>query len=256
MVKFPKKWTVDELKVTVSANRAEMGKAAGADIAACMRRLLAEKERIRMIFAAAPSQNETLAALLEEALPWERVDAFHMDEYVGLSPDAPQRFGNYLREHLFDKVHFGSVHYLEGGADDPEKECIRYAAALKESPVDIVVLGIGENGHIAFNDPGVADFDDPETVKKVKLDEVCRQQQVNDGCFASLADVPTHALTLTVPTLFAGKHLFCSVPSGTKRAAVYATLCGAIGAAVPATVMRKHPDAALYCDPDSAADFL
>ena len=138
----------------------------------------------------------------------------------------------------------------------PDAECARYAALLKASPVDIVVLGIGENGHIAFNDPGVADFDDPETVKKVKLDDVCRQQQVNDGCFASLGEVPSYALTLTVPTLFAGGHLFCSVPAATKRAAVRATLCGEIGPHVPATVMRRHPDAALYCDPDSAADFL
>ncbi len=255
-MKFPKTWTVDELKVKVCASRAEMGEAAGRDIAACMRRILGEKERIRMIFAAAPSQNETLAALLAEDFPWERVDAFHMDEYVGLAPDAPQRFGNYLREHLFDRAPFGSVHYLEGGAKDPDAECARYTALLKAGPVDIVVLGIGENGHIAFNDPGVADFADPETVKKVKLDEVCRQQQVNDGCFASLDDVPRFALTLTVPTLFAGGHLFCSVPAATKRAAVRATLCGEIGPEVPATVMRRHPDAALYCDPDSAADFL
>ncbi|MBB6671217.1 glucosamine-6-phosphate deaminase [Cohnella nanjingensis] len=244
----------DSLEVRVYPDRAALGRAAGADIARAMRELLAVRERIRMVFAAAPSQNETLEALVREELPWERVTAFHMDEYIGLAPDAPQRFGQFLRERLFDAVRPGTVHYIDG-TSDPETECERYAGLLREAPIDLVCLGIGENGHLAFNDPPVADFADSLTVKPVELDESCRRQQVNDGCFARIEDVPRRALTMTVPALFAGGQLFCAVPGRTKRQAVQRTLTGEIAADCPATVLRRHPRCTLYVDRDAAEEW-
>ncbi|MBR7162009.1 MAG: glucosamine-6-phosphate deaminase [Clostridia bacterium] len=244
----------DLLTVNIYDTRAEMGKAAAEDIKACILSLLETKETINMIFAAAPSQNEVLASLAsDQEIPWERVNAFHMDEYIGLSADAPQGFGNFLKEHIFGLAPFKSVNYIDVSAKDAEAECARYAALLAQYPTDIVVMGIGENGHIAFNDPPVADFADPKAVKPVLLDEICRNQQVNDGCFASIDEVPKYAITLTVPTLFAGDRLFCIVPAKTKANAVRATLCGEIGEACPATVLRRHANAVLYLDGDSSS---
>ena len=249
-----KTWKKDLLTVNAYETRAEMGVSAAADIKAKILDLLKTKETINMIFAAAPSQNEVLASLaLDREIPWERVNAFHMDEYIGLSADAPQGFGNFLKEHIFGLAPFSSVNYIDISAKDPDEECERYAALLAEYPTDIVVMGIGENGHIAFNDPPVADFKDPKSVKPVLLDEICRNQQVNDGCFATIDDVPKYAITLTVPTLFAGDYLFCIVPAKTKANAVKATLCDEIGEACPATILRRHKNAILYLDGDSSA---
>ncbi len=244
----------DLLKVNIYETRAEMGKAAAADIKACILSLLEKKETLNMIFAAAPSQNEVLAELASDAqIPWNKVNAFHMDEYIGLSSDAPQGFGNFLKSHIFGLVDFKSVNYIDISAVEAERECARYAELLKKYPTDIVVMGIGENGHIAFNDPPVANFNDPQAVKPVALDEICRNQQVNDGCFATIDDVPTTAITLTVPTLFAGEHLFCIVPAKTKARAVRATLCDDINEKCPATVLRRHKSAILYLDGDSSS---
>lgn len=242
------------LKVNIYPSRDEMGAAAAADVKAAILRALLEKDEINMIFAAAPSQNEVLANLAHDGdIPWGRVNAFHMDEYIGLDKDAPQGFGNFLRDHIFGIAPFRSVNYIRIDAPDADRECERYSALLRDNPVDIVVLGIGENGHIAFNDPPFADFSDPKLVKTVKLDEVCRNQQVNDGCFASIDDVPTHALTLTVPALMAGRELYCIVPALTKANAVFKTVNGEITPDCPASVLRTHPCATLYLDPDSAS---
>lgn len=249
-----REFKVDNLKVKIADSRLEMGKLAAADIRSKMLELLSTREYINVIFAAAPSQNETLASLLEyNDIDWSRVNAFHMDEYVGLPKTAPQRFGNFLAEHIFDKVNFRSVNYIDP-SNEASAECARYTALLTEYPTDIVILGIGENGHIAFNDPGVADFNDKAMIKVVELDEVCRNQQVNDGCFKTLDDVPKNALTLTVPTLTKASALFCSVPAKTKAWAVKETLTtDKIDEHCPATIMRHHADATLYCDPDSAS---
>ena len=244
----------DLLTVNIYNTRTEMGEAAAKDIKACILSLLEKKETINMIFAAAPSQNEVLASLaLDKEIPWERVNAFHMDEYIGLSADAPQGFGNFLKAHIFGLAPFKSVNYIDISATDAEAECARYSALLAQYPTDIIVMGIGENGHIAFNDPPVADFADTKAVKPVLLDEICRNQQVNDGCFATIDDVPKYAITLTVPTLFAGDHLFCIVPAKTKANAVKATICGEIGEACPATILRRHENAVLYLDGDSSS---
>ena len=249
-----KSFKKDLLDVNIYETRDAMGKAAAKDIKKCILALMQKKETINMIFAAAPSQNEVLYALAtDKEIPWERVNAFHMDEYIGLDAEAPQGFGNFLKAHIFGLADFKSVSYIDITASDAEKECERYAALLKKYPTDIVVMGIGENGHIAFNDPPVADFNDKKAVKPVALDEICRNQQVNDGCFAKLDDVPKTAITLTVPTLFSGDHLFCIVPAKTKAQAVRATLCDDICEKCPATVLRRHKSARLYLDKDSSA---
>jgi glucosamine-6-phosphate deaminase len=192
------------------------------------------------------------ALIAMEGIDWTRVTAFHMDEYLGLAADAPQRFGLWLRRTIFDRLPFGAVHLLQPG-DDPEDAAKAYAERLGEALIDIVCCGIGANGHLAFNDPP-ADLDDPADVKVVELDMACRQQQVDDGCFASFDEVPTHALTLTVPRLLAATRIFCCVPGALKRTAVRRTLRDPISGLVPATALRTHADWSLYLDEDSAAD--
>lgn len=249
-----KKFLKDKLEVRVYPDRMQMGVAAARDVKHKMAELLQTRAEINMIFAAAPSQNEVLATLAaDETIEWNRVNAYHMDEYIGLAAEAPQGFGNFLKDRLFDRVPFKSVHRIDPTATDPEREAARYAALLTAAPADIVVMGIGENGHIAFNDPPVADFRDPCAVKAVALDEVCRRQQVNDGCFARFEDVPRYALTLTVPTLVAAPWLFCIVPAKTKAKAVYETIYGAIDEHCPASILRTHDHAILYLDVDSGA---
>ncbi|MBR6556721.1 MAG: 6-phosphogluconolactonase [Clostridia bacterium] len=247
----------ENLAVEIHDTRDAMGAAAAADCAAAMKKLLAEKAEINMIFAAAPSQNEFLDHLCaEEGLDWTRVNAYHMDEYVGLAADAPQGFGQFLKRGIFDRLPFKSVNYIDITATDADAEAARYGALLTKNPADIVCMGIGENGHIAFNDPHVADFNDKFACKKVDLDEKCRQQQVNDGCFATIDDVPKYALSLTIPTLMAPKHVFCMVPGATKTWAVTRTVTGEVGEACPATALRSHADATLYCDADSGKELL
>ena len=243
----------DKLTVKIYKDRPEMGAAAALEISAKIKELLAVKPEINMIFAAAPSQSEVLSALVnDKSIEWGRVNAYHMDEYIGLDKDAPQGFGNFLKAHIFGLVPFKSVNYIDITATDPEAEAERYGKLLDENPADIVVMGIGENGHIAFNDPPVADFNDKRTVKPVKLDEICRRQQVNDGCFKTIDDVPTHALTLTVPTLTRAPYKFCIVPAPTKAQAVYETLNGTIDEHCPASVLRRCDGAILYIETESA----
>ncbi len=244
----------DKLVVKVSDTREEMGTLAAKEIKEEIVRLLKEKPEINMIFAAAPSQNEVLAALVSDKdIEWSRINAYHMDEYIGLPEGAPQSFGNFLKDHIFSLVPFKSVNYIDSCARDPYAEAERYGNIIKENPTDIVVMGIGENGHIAFNDPPVANFKDEYKAKPVELDLACRQQQINDGCFAALDDVPTHAITLTVPTLFSAPHLFCIVPAKTKAFAVKETLQGNIDEHCPASVLRLHSHATLYLDSDSSS---
>lgn len=247
-----KEFLKDKLRVKIYSSRQAMGRGAADEAVAYVKELLAVQQEVNIIFAAAPSQNEFLAAVAASDLDWSRINAFHMDEYIGLKEDAPQGFGNFLRRAIFDKVPFRSVSYLNGQIE-PERACAEYAEKLAEKPVDVVFMGIGENGHIAFNDPHVADFNDPEVVKIVDLDEKCRQQQVNDGCFEALDKVPTHAMTLTIPALCRAKRLFCVVPAATKAWAVNETINGEVSEHCPASVMRRHENATLYVDSDSAS---
>ncbi len=248
-----KQYTVDKLTVKISDTRAEMGALAASEIHKTLLALFEKKEWVNMIFAAAPSQNEVLESLLTyKDIPFERIRAFHMDEYIGLPATAPQRFGNFLYEHIFSRAPFGEVYYIDSSAE-AEAECARYTDLLRKYPTDIVVMGIGENGHIAFNDPGVADFCDPHTIKLAKLDEVCRMQQVHDGCFEKLEDVPTHAFTLTCPTLMRATYKFCIVPAATKAKAAARMLSGEVSDECPATLLRTVENATLYLDGDSSS---
>lgn len=250
-----KEFTADKLSVIVASDRAEMGRIAGNAVAKKINELLKEKNEINMIFAAAPSQNETIDALLTSGVDFSKINAFHMDEYIGLPDNAPQGFGNFLREHLFSRVSFKSVSYI-GGNNDPSSECERYSEKLNKNPIDIVCMGIGENGHIAFNDPNVSDFNDVHSVKVVELDEICRMQQVNDGCFAKIEDVPYTAITLTIPMLTSADYIFCTVPAKTKAKAVSATVKGEITEACPASILRRHKNAILFCDNDSGIELF
>lgn len=246
--------TIDKLTYQVYENRSFMGQEAARLAAEKIKQLLNEKKYINIIFAAAPSQNEFLENLTaENGIDWSKIRAFHMDEYVNLDKDAPQRFGNFLKERIFGKLPFKSVFYLNGNASDLDKECQYYSELLQKYPTDIVCMGIGENAHIAFNDPHVANFNDPKLVKVVDLDNECRQQQVNDGCFASFNDVPSQALTLTIPALMNANYAFCMVPGKTKAKAVSATINGEISETIPSSILRNHKHAVLYLDQDSAS---
>jgi len=245
-------WFVDQLHVRIFASRASMGACAGTEAAACLQKLLDEKEEVNVMFAAAPSQNETLAALCAyPGIDWSRVNAFHMDEYVDLDPAHPSGFRNFLKRAIFDRFPFKSVNLIDGSTGDAEAAAGAYAQLLREHPLDICLMGIGENGHIAFNDPPVADFQDPKWVKVVELEERCRIQQVHDGCFEALESVPTHALTVTVPALMNAREIFCTVPAPTKADAARAMLTGEIATSCPASILRTHPSARLYLDSDS-----
>ena len=237
----------DQLNIKVFPTRSEMGKAAAKDAAEGLGKLLSQREEIYVMFAAAPSQNDFLEALTEQDVPWNRVNALHMDEYVGLPSDAPQAFGTWLKERIFSRLPFKSVHYIS------DYGVRGYADLLAECPPDAVFCGIGENGHIAFNDPHVALFDDPEIVKVVDLDLVCRTQQVHDGCFPDLDSVPLHAATVTIPVMMEAPLIICVVPCISKAAAVKAAVNGPVTTACPASILRLHPNATLYCDKDSAS---
>jgi glucosamine-6-phosphate deaminase len=251
--KRPVCFQVDQLSVVVHPSRAALGAASARAVAEQMRRRLSRRGRIAMIFASAPSQNEFLEALAVEGdLDWQRVTAFQMDEYIGLAGDAPQNFGRFLAERLFDRVRPGSVHYLRSEAS-PAGEIERYGRLIEASPPDITCAGIGENGHLAFNDPPFADFADPVALKIVQLAEPSRQQQVHDGCFASIEEVPTAALTLTIPTLLSAAYFSCVVPGERKAEAVRQALLGPITTDCPASILRRHRCAVLHLDAESAA---
>jgi len=246
----------DRLNVNIYPTRQAMGQAAGQAFLHALQTRLKYQDQVRTIFAAAPSQAEFLQFLCAQAqVDWQRVTAFHMDEYLGLPADSKASFGYFLSQHLFDQLPFGEVHFIDSTHDNPAQEAQYYAQLLKEEPIDLVAMGIGENGHIAFNDPPVADFNDPKWVKLVALDEVCRQQQVNDGAFPNLAAVPSQAITLTIPALLSADEIICVVPGPTKQQAVKNTLEGSIESACPASILRRHQAAALFLD-EAAASLL
>ncbi|MEM7445869.1 MAG: glucosamine-6-phosphate deaminase [Pseudomonadota bacterium] len=235
-------------------SRRVMANAASDDVGVALRDCLAKKQVARVVLAAAPSQAEMLAELaIFQDIDWSRVTLFHMDEFIGLSPDARQRFAAWLDAHFFSKVPQATALRIVP-EPDPEAEAKRYASLLKEDEIDLVCLGIGVNGHIAFNDPPVADFDDPLDVKVVELDRTCRLQQVDDQGFRTIDEVPTHAVTLTVPRLLRAKRLFCCVPGSHKVEAVRNSLDGPITTEWPASILRTHPDCTLYLDKDSNPD--
>jgi len=251
----PKRLQVENLKIEVHASRRAAGEAAARAAAQSLRQLAKERAAVGVIFATGASQLETLHALTTiPDLPWDHVVGFHMDEYVGLPADHPASFRRYLRENLTSRVHLAEFHEIDGTVPDPELQCEEYAAALRSRDPQLCLLGIGENGHLAFNDPAEADFSDPADMKIVTLDTVCRQQQVAEGWFAGLGDVPPRAMTLTIPTLLRVPKLIASVPGSRKAQIVRRTLQEPISTACPATIFRMHPDVTLYLDLESAAE--
>lgn len=251
-----KQFYKDKLYIKIFDSREQMGLIAAQEAAQYIRDELHKKSELSIVFASAPSQNEFLSSLLIQDIEWKRINAFHMDEYIGLSYSAPQGFGNFLKAKIFDKITLKSINYISQMGENPADICEKFSELLEKSPIDIVFMGIGENAHIAFNDPHVALFGDPQDVKIVSLDLTCRNQQVNDGFFPTLNDVPTHAVTMTIPTLMSARRIFCIVPAPSKANAINAVVNGEISEEFPASILRTHNFATLYCNKESAKHLL
>ncbi len=243
------------MKVEIHPSREAAGRAAAQSAAGSMRTLAEARESIAVIFATGASQFETLAALTaSEGLPWDRVHGFHMDEYIGISADHRASFRRYLRERLTGKVRMKAFFEIDGSGPNPEHIASEYAGRLRAADPQLCLLGIGENGHLAFNDPGVADFEDPLDAKIVELDQECRRQQLAEGWFPELDAFPASAITLTIPALMRVPKLIASVPGIRKSAIVRRALTEQISTACPATILRSHPDVTVFLDPESAGE--
>ncbi len=242
-----------ELEVKVFENDVDLGRAAAAAAAQAIAATLSNKSPVNLVFSTGASQFEFVAGLKEQSIDWSKIAAFHLDEYENIAADHPASFRLWLKTRIEDPFEPGAFYYIEGDAPDAEAECRRYAQLIKENPIDLGFIGIGENGHVAFNDPPVADFDDPLMVKIVELDEACRRQQVGEGWFPSIDDMPQRALTLTVPAVMACHQIISVVPDARKAEAVKKALEGPISTDCPASILRTHPRAILYLDRDSAS---
>lgn len=242
------------LNVYIYKDRDALGRAAAEMIAKRIVEALLARNELAVIFASAPSQTEALQNLAAiETVAWSRVSAFHLDEYAGAKETDAHSFRKFLQDHFLSKVALKKFHPLRGEAGDLQAACLDYARLLHETPPQLALLGIGENGHLAFNDPPVADFHDPLDVKVVELDLPCREQQVHDGAFARITDVPAHALTLTIPAVMRVPELFAMVPGPRKKYAVRDAIEGPISTACPASILRTHAAAHLFLDADSAS---
>ena len=245
---------VDQLPIAIYATKAALGQAAALEARRVIQAAIAERGAANVILATGNSQLSFLHALRElDGIDWPRVTIFHMDEYVGIDPEHPASFPLFLRRHILDAVQPGRFYPVPGQPDDVEQACRAYEALLRAHPADLVAMGWGENGHIAFNDPPYADFDDPVWVKVVALAEASRRQQVGEGHFATLADVPTHAITLTIPALLAPRRILCIVPEARKANAVRDCLTLPISEDHPGSILRTVGHAQLYLDAESAA---
>lgn len=251
-----RRFQIEKLKVEIYPDKDSAGVAAAQAAAAEIKRLGSAQETLGVIFSTGASQLAMLRALVAiPDLPWGKVVGFHMDEYIGLAPDHPASFRRYLRENLTSKVKMKEFYEVNGTAPDPKQECREYSDRLSAADPQLCVLGVGENGHLAFNDPGVADFHDPLDVKVVEMDQVCRQQQVAEGWFkGGLQEVPKEAISLTIPALLRVPKLIVSVPGPRKATIVRRTLTEPISTACPATILRTHPNVTMYLDRDSAAE--
>jgi glucosamine-6-phosphate deaminase len=242
----------DKLHVRVYNDKAEMGDASANFVSWHLQEAIKKSGHANLILATGTSQFPFLEALKKKHVDWNKITVFHLDEYIGLSDQHPASFRKYLKERILDSVRPHQIYFLNGDSPDIEAELRNYETLLKSHPVDIACIGIGENGHIAFNDPPVADFNDPHLVKVVQLDEACRNQQLGEGWFPTLDDVPGEALSLTIPAIMKSKVISCVVPDERKSSAVFNTLNGEISTACPASVLRTHPDAVLFLDRGAA----
>jgi glucosamine-6-phosphate deaminase len=252
-----RQFQVEGLSVHVYETKEALGREAAQQAAEFLQGAIRQRGKARVLFSAANSQLDMIRNLTSlSGIDWGAVEAFHLDEYVGLSTSHPASFGGWLKREVVDKVSPGRVHYLTGDAQELEKECQRYADLLSQAPIDVSFLGIGENGHIGFNDPHAADFSDPQTVKIVTLDERCRLQQVGEGHWPNLSSVPPAGITITCPALVNATHIISCVPGAQKAEAVRNTLEGPIAPACPASLMRTHPNATVYLDVASASSLV
>jgi glucosamine-6-phosphate deaminase len=246
---------VENLAVEVHPNPKSLGNAAALSAAHRMNKLGAEQESFGVIFATGVSQLDTLEALTRmDGIPWDRVRGFHLDEYLGLPIEHQASFRGYLRKNLAQKVHMKGFYEIDGTAPNPDQICRLYGEMLSAAKPQLCLLGIGENGHLAFMDPEVADFKDPRDVKVVKLDSACREQQVAEGWFSSLDQVPDCAISVTIPAMLRVPKLIVSVPGSRKAAIIRRTLEEAISTKCPATILRTHPDVTVYLDQESASE--
>jgi glucosamine-6-phosphate deaminase len=252
-MKVPYQFRKDLLKVNIYGSSVAVGIEAARSVHKILGSVLNSKGAARIILATGASQFDFYAALKSCDIEWKKITVFHLDEYMGMPVTHPASFRKYLKERILDQVKPGAVHFLQGDAPDEAAEIGRYEKLLLEKEIDLACIGIGENGHIAFNDPPVADFKDPVMVKNVELDAACRRQQFGEGWFESMDQVPTHALTLTIPAILRAKIISCVVPDKRKAQAVKDTLEGPVHTACPASILRTHPDASLFLDVDSAS---
>ena len=244
----------DKLRVYIYPTQKEMAEAAANTAAEYLKHLLSKQEQARIILASAASQILFLSYLTARRdVPWDRVTIFHMDEYLGLPEAHPASFRRFIKKHVQERIPQATYHYIQGDAPEPLREYRRYSDLLNEAPIDLCCLGIGENGHIAFNDPHVAKFNDPMTVKIVQLDARCRQQQVNEGAFPDISSVPQYAYTISIPGLMRARRLIGVVPERRKAEAVRNTLEGPIAPSCPASILRTHANADLFLDQEAAS---
>ena len=247
-------FVVEKLKVEVHPTREAAGAAAAKASAEALKKLSASGKKVGVIFATGASQIDALKALTSiPGLPWNQVDGFHMDDYIGLPLDHPASFRAYLEEKLVRRVPMHSFAHIDGLAPNPEQTCRDYAEKLRAANPQLCLLGIGENGHLAFNDPGEADFNDPLDVKIVHLDEPCRRQQAGEGWFKSVEEIPATAITVTMPALFRVPKLILSVNGARKANIILRTFDDPITTACPSTILRTHPDATIFMDREAAA---
>ena len=244
---------VGELSVEVHPSEAAAGQAASAFAARTITAAVEERGEARVILATGNSQLAFVRALAGQSVPWEAVTVFHMDEYIGIDAEHPAAFRRWIRENVADTVHPRAVEYIQPDRGTPEAECVRYEALLRAAPVDLTCMGIGENGHLAFNEPGSADFDDPRWAGIVSLTPESQRQQVDEGHFPGLDAVPRAAISLTVPALLAAQTVQVVVPELRKAAAIARTLSGPIDTSCPASILRRQAHARLFLDRDSAS---
>jgi len=238
--------------IKIHSNSASTGRAAATRAATLINQIIAQQNSCRLVFATGASQFELLAQLTAMPLPWSKITGFHLDEYLGLAPDHPASFCHYLRERVVSKVPLQTFHFINGLTDNPERECERLSQAISTAPIDLALIGIGENGHLAFNDPP-ADFESTSPFIVVELDEACRRQQLGEGWFPTLEAVPRQAISMSIQQILAARHLICTVPDARKAVAVAAAIEGSETPLVPASILRRHPALDLFLDLDSAS---
>lgn len=242
------------ITITIADTPQELGKKAANQIVSLLKAAIEENGEARIILSTGASQFDTMEALIHSDLDWSKVEMFHLDEYVGLPESHPASFRKYLKERFVSKVNLKAAHFVDGEGEIEEK-IAKLSALLKEKQVDVGVIGIGENAHIAFNDPP-ANFDSEEAYLVVELDDRCKQQQVGEGWFATIGDVPKTAITMSPKQIMACKHIISAVPYGVKAEAVYNTITSKVDPMIPATLLKTHADWNLYIDQDAAAKLL